>query len=377
MSCLFAPLWWISQALCLSSSTPPQPPFMLFWGSSWVAEGGSSDPFQETSQNTAFDQKKAYSFRTPQLNLLFVGDVLLHQPQHQQALRHPQGHQSLWSSLLFDIQQADIAYANLEGPIAPGLLSTGKEVADPGCVFDKRVYSSYPLFNYHDFLADDLKDSGFDVVSTANNHALDRSGQGVDKTIEQLERVGLGFSGTRPQGQNRSWATRVIAQGWTVSFIACTEHTNGMPDPHRQVLKCNEEALKVIEQEKEDATVDVVVVTPHWGEEYQPHPHSGQKNLARKMIQSGADVIVGSHPHVVQTVEWIENVPVVYSLGNFVSNQFHRQATQEELMVKITVHDVSVPSSTHSKPSFRMDLEAVPLKMTRTDGYQVRKKSTL
>lgn len=272
------------------------------------------------------------------LTVAMVGDVLLHQPQHQQALRDDNGHVSLWEDIVPIIQSADIAYANLEGPIAPGTAGLGRIVSDPGRVFDKHVYTSYPMFNYHDFLADDLKRSGFDVVSTANNHALDRGSRGADLTIDHLARVGLGFTGTRStRYPTASFAARLKINGWTVSFVSCAEHTNGIADPHQQVLPCNQEALSVVREEALDPLVDVVIATPHWGDEYQSLPNARQKHFAQLLANAGASAIVGAHPHVPQPAAQITSamgrtVPVVYSLGNFVSNQFHRQATQNEYL---------------------------------------------
>lgn len=302
------------------------------------------------------------------LTVVMVGDVLLHQPQHVQALRDPEGHVGLWSSLVPLVEQADIAYANLEGPIAPGTVGLGREVQDPGAVFDKRVYTSYPMFNYHAFLADDLKRSGFDVVSTANNHALDRGSRGIELTQENLQRVGLAWTGTRSI-THPSWAARVRVRNWVVSFVACTEHTNGIADSKKQVLPCTQEALDVVGHEKADPAVDVVIVTPHWGDEYQRQPNARQQRFAQQLADAGATAIVGSHPHVTQPAVALRAidgraVPVVYSLGNFVSNQFHRQATQEETLA-VLVFDKTAHGTTVS-------VETIPLRMTKGGKYEVK-----
>lgn len=303
------------------------------------------------------------------LTVAMVGDVLLHQPQHQQALRSDNGHVSLWEDIVPVIQSADIAYANLEGPIAPGTAGLGRSVSDPGRVFDKHVYTSYPMFNYHDFLADDLKRSGFDVVSTANNHALDRGSRGADLTIDHLVRVGLGFTGTRStRYPNASFAARLRVNGWTVSFVSCAEHTNGISDSQRQVLSCNDDALNVVRQEALDESVDVVIATPHWGDEYQSLPNVRQKQFAQALANAGASAVVGAHPHVPQPASVITSatgrtVPVVYSLGNFVSNQFHRQATQNEYLAWLEFY--KTPQGVQSV------LTVKKMKMTKGSSYKV------
>lgn len=303
------------------------------------------------------------------LTVAMVGDVLLHQPQHQQALRADNGHISLWENILPVIQSADLAYANLEGPIAPGTAGLGRVVKDPGRVFDKHVYTSYPMFNYHDFLADDLKNSGFDVVSTANNHSLDRGSRGANATIEHLARVGLGFSGTRSTHYpNASFAARLRVNGWTVSFVACAEHTNGIVDTQKQVLPCNQQAVEIVRQEALDPLVDVVIATPHWGDEYQSLPNARQKQFAQELANAGARAIVGAHPHVPQPSAEITSldgrrVPVVYSLGNFVSNQFHRQATQNEYLAWLEFY--KTPQGVQSSLTLKK------MKMTKGSSYKV------
>ena len=138
------------------------------------------------------------------------------------------------------LAQADISYANLEGTVAAGLDRKGEAVGDPGRVFDRRVYSSYPRFNYHPSLLPDLIASGIDVVSTANNHAMDREPPGVDATIAALEQAGLPHTGTRARGQTGPWHALTRARGITVAWLACTESTNQIPDPDGQVLRCHE-----------------------------------------------------------------------------------------------------------------------------------------
>ena len=113
------------------------------------------------------------------ITIAAVGDVLLHGPLQKQAYAARDAHHSLWKNVEPLLSRADLTYGNLEGPCADGMTTSGT-APDPGKVFDQRVYSSYPQFNYHPSLIDSLKESGFDVVSTANNHALDRRGREVD-----------------------------------------------------------------------------------------------------------------------------------------------------------------------------------------------------
>ncbi|MCX5743558.1 MAG: CapA family protein [Proteobacteria bacterium] len=261
-----------------------------------------------------------------------VGDVLLHGALQQQAIeRTTRGRfASLWSPVSDLLAAADTTYANLEGPTAHGVTSSGHAATDPGFVFDDLVYTSYPQFNYHGFLEDDLKASGIDVVSTANNHAMDRRQLGADRTIERLREVGLAFTGTRHRDEPTApWHTVTTSNGFKLAWLACSFSTNGIPDTAGQVLGCwDDEATIVAEIGKLRATpgIDAVIVTPHWGEEYTANPSKAQRDLAKHFLDAGATLILGSHPHVLEPWEKYKTVDgretfVIYSLGNFVSGQ--------------------------------------------------------
>lgn len=258
-----------------------------------------------------------------------VGDLLLHHELQIQAYAATDGFLAVWGGVRDLLALADISYANLEGTVAAGLNRDGQPVTDPGRVFDRKVYSSYPRFNYHASLLGDLIASGIDVVSTANNHALDREPAGVDATIAALDGVGLAHTGTRTRGAAGPWHAITRARGLSVAWLACTFSTNQIPDPDGQVLGCYTPA-GALEREvarlAADPAIDAVIVTPHWGKEYQPNPDLAQQKLARKLAEAGATAVIGSHPHVLQTWELVRTtagreVPVIYSLGNFASHQ--------------------------------------------------------
>lgn len=254
-----------------------------------------------------------------------VGDLLLHYPLQRKA--SVRGFESLWSRILPFIQRADIAYVNLEGPMANGITRSGEERAI-GDHWDDKVYSDYPLFNYHPSLASSLKKSGFDIVSTANNHALDRYGIGIDKTLSLLEHHQIRYTGTRKRGENRSFVT-VTNGPIRIAWIACTEHTNGMVDKNKQVLYCyksQDQAWILQSIRKLKHEVDAIIVLPHWGNEYDNYPTRAQKKFARKVLDNGALAVIGSHPHVLQPMEKYKTEDgretfIMYSLGNFVSFQ--------------------------------------------------------
>jgi hypothetical protein len=265
-----------------------------------------------------------------------VGDVLLHSPLQKQAYASKDGFQRLWRGVTPLLKLADLSYANLEGPTAGALNTHGKPVKDPGLKFDNVAYTGFPRFNYHPRLAAELKKGGIDIVSTANNHALDRSSLGVDRTVGALESAGLAFTGTRTTSDSRAddgsfqWHVVTHTKGWNVAWIACTFSTNGIPDRQHQVLRCFEDS-DIVESEiralRKDSKIDAIIVTPHWGEvEYAQKVEHGQRTLARRFAEAGATALLGNHPHVTKPWEKIRtsdgrDVVVAYSIGNFVSAQ--------------------------------------------------------
>ena len=268
----------------------------------------------------------------PRTTIAAVGDVLLHGPLQQQAIaREGRGRfTSLWEPVEDLLSAATVTYANLEGPTAKGVAATGRAVTDPGFRFDGTVYSSYPQFNYHGSLEEDLVASGIDVVSTANNHAMDRRQLGADRTIERLQEVGLAFTGTRHRDRlTAPWHALTTQGGFRLAWIACSFSTNGLPDPSQQVLGCwddEAELKREIAALRATPGIDAVIVTPHWGEEYTANPSREQRDLAKRLLDAGATLILGSHPHVLQPWEKYRTADgretfVIYSLGNFVSGQ--------------------------------------------------------
>ena len=264
----------------------------------------------------------------PVVTVAAVGDVLLHHELQLQAFAHRDRHRVLWSGVEDLLRRPDLTYANLEGPTAPGLDRHGNEVPDPGLVFDRVVYTAYPRFNFHPSVAEDLVLSGFDVVSTANNHALDRHALGVDRTIAALRAARLAYTGTRAQGEpDAPWHTITVARGLRVAWLACTDLLNVRPDVHAQVLRCKDRAVEAtLRALRRDPTIHAIILTPHWGKEYEPEPRPAQRDLARRWADAGADAILGAHPHVLQPWEKLlaadgREVLVHYSLGNFASHQ--------------------------------------------------------
>ena len=287
------------------------------------------------------------------ITIAAVGDVLLHAPLQIQALNGELGYAHLWHDAIDLLAGADIAYANLEGAMATGLIWGGGERSDPGYRYDGAVYegvfvSGKSSFNYHPSLAADLRASGIDIVSTANNHALDRGPVGVDLTIDALEAAELPFTGTRRRDETeRPWQTIIERGGLRTAWLSCSYGTNGNPDPDDQVLLCFEDVDRIealVDALADDDDVDAVIVTPHFGREYQPEPNNEQTAWAHRMLDAGALAVLGSHPHVLQP--WERHMTpdgretfVIYSLGNFVSGQEALSRTSSIILFLELVRD--------------------------------------
>lgn len=266
----------------------------------------------------------------PKMTIGAVGDVLLHGALQQQGMAR--GFESLWAPIADLIAKPDVMYANFEGPSARGVDARGRDVRDPGLVFDNVVYTSYPQFNYHNDLITDMLGSGFDVVSTANNHTMDRRELGADRTVDAMRAAGMPYTGSRKRDEAMApWHVTTDKSGFRLAWLACTYGTNGLPDPKQQVLGCWEDETEIktlIGTLKATPGIDAVIVTPHWGDEYVANPNRKQRDLAKKFVDAGALLVIGSHPHVLQPWEKIiaadgREAFAIYSLGNFVSGQTH------------------------------------------------------
>lgn len=264
-----------------------------------------------------------------------VGDVLLHDRLQKNSAKHHNGFSDLWADIADLLKAADVTYGNLEGPAARNVAPGGRLTKKlPKGLYDGYVYGGYPAFNYHPDIVKALKASGFDIVSTANNHSLDRHALGVDKTIEALREAGLAYTGTRHRKlPNQTWhaVTPVSSKAgkFNIAWLSCTYGTNGIRDRHGQVLHCYKkkaEMLRMIAALRARKDIHAVFVTPHWGLEYRGAPTTKQRKLAYDWLEAGATAVLGGHPHVMQPWERYvtrdgRETMIVYSLGNFVSNQ--------------------------------------------------------
>jgi len=278
--------------------------------------------------------KEEVSIPNPSATFVAVGDVMMHDGQIWAGYDEATGtfdYTEFFHVVKDEISAADIAMADLETTLA------GKE----------QKYTGYPMFNSPDEIADALKDAGFDIIVTSNNHSLDRGAKGALRTIQILKERGLAPLGTYSSEEEREQILIKEVNGISFAFLSYTYGTNGIPIPENMPYLVNlideEQILSDIKRAKSKA--DVVVVYLHYGEEYQRTPSKYQRKLAHLILKNGANFIVASHPHVIQPGEWMEvqeadgeiiKKYIAYSMGNFISAQ-RFPYTEEGLIVKFTV----------------------------------------
>jgi poly-gamma-glutamate synthesis protein (capsule biosynthesis protein) len=227
--------------------------------------------------------------------------------------------------------EADVAFGNLESPIGPG-----EQPIRRGIVF--RCLTRY---------VPGLVLAGFDILSTANNHAFDQGKQSIDFTVDYLRANNILTVGTRKENNGDSFRQLIRRKGTILGFLAYSyaAYNDGGTklDPQVATWHDLEEIRRQVTRLKQQA--DVVFVSLHAGNEYQRKPTDSQVNFAHAVIEAGADAVIGHHPHWIQWVEVYRNRPIFYSLGNFVFDQGDSQETTEGLMVEFAIEDRSLKSA--------------------------------
>lgn len=275
--------------------------------------------------------------RVETITISAVGDIMVHGPQFQSAYLGNDQYDfgPVFEEIKEYIANSDLALCNLETTIST----------------PERGYSGYPLFKTPEELIPAIKDAGFDVVTTANNHSLDAKEFGVINTLDVLDKYGLMHTGTARDEEESRDILMVERKGIQLGILAYTYGTNGMEaavDQDKLEYLVNYIELDKMREDvnrARQAGADAIIVCMHWGVEYSRTVGEEQERLADELFSAGADIILGSHPHVIQTMERKmvtdssgedKEVFVAYSLGNFISNQRDRY-TDSGVVVDITI----------------------------------------
>jgi poly-gamma-glutamate capsule biosynthesis protein CapA/YwtB (metallophosphatase superfamily) len=249
-----------------------------------------------------------------------VGDMMCHSPQfkYSQVSKDSFDFVPVFRYINKYLKDADFTLGNLE------TITAGKN----------KKYSGYPLFNSPDEFISAVKNAGFNLVTTSNNHALDRGEPGINKTIDRLIKNNLNYTGTYNSQQDRDSIRIFDIKGIKTAFLSYSYGTNGNPIPRDKKYLINIIDYDLIQKDITHARqlgAELVIVYYHFGEEYKREPSAFQKITVNKTIEMGADIILGGHPHMLEPAIYykthnakLDTGFAVYSLGNFLSNQRKR-----------------------------------------------------
>ncbi|MFI6673967.1 CapA family protein [Kribbella sp. NPDC050470] len=306
---------------------------MLAGAGAFATTGCIADTAADTGGGTApAPKQKAKENKANQpdrITLVATGDVLLHERLWTTARRD--GRNGEWdfapvmSSIKPIVQDADLAIAHLETPLAP--------LGGP--------YRGYPLFQGPPQIAAALKQTGYDVCTTASNHSFDSGAAGVDRTLETLERAGLRHAGTARTPDEAETPTIIDVRGVKLAVVSYTFGFNGLPYPDGETWRAGKidvPRIKAMAKKARDRGAEIVVVSCHWGTEYSSKLNDQQREVAPQLLaDSNIDLLLGHHAHVVQPMENIDGKWAAYGLGNLIAA--HREPSTpkaEGLLVRFT-----------------------------------------
>lgn len=249
------------------------------------------------------------------IRIKVFGDIMFHMPQVRYA-RNPDDtydFSEFFSEVKDFIQDSDLSIGNFESTTNPN-----------------RKLSGFPAFNTPTDVFSSLKDAGFDILSTMNNHSLDTGIEGVISTIDAMESAGIKQFGTKKPGEKGYEIVEL--KGIKLGILGYTESLNGLDyilDTEEKKSMVNlliEENVKSDIEKLKELGCDFIIIYPHWGYEYHSNQNSKQMEFAHKMLEWGGDLVIGNHPHVVQPTEIYKTSDgrdgfIAYSCGNFISNQ--------------------------------------------------------
>ena len=257
----------------------------------------------------------AQQVATDSLRIMFIGDIMNHSPQTKAAYNPDTGHYDYSENFKYVkniFQQANFVAGNLETTL--GI----------------KPYSGYPQFSAPPALAAACRNANINVLMTANNHSCDKGLKGIFKTLNILDSLEISHTGTFRNKTEKESLTPLILKknGITLALLNYTYGTNGIPEPKpAKVNLIDTIAIKRDIEKSRLKNPDAIIVFLHWGEQYKKHPNIHQKKLVNFLHRNGINIIIGSHPHVIQDIDYeidyLNNQAylTVFSLGNFISNQ--------------------------------------------------------
>lgn len=267
---------------------------------------------------------------TATITLLFAGDMMQHAGQIKAAaVAGGYDYSDCFAQVKDQIEAADLAIANLEVTLGGA------------------PYRGYPQFCAPDEFAQAIKDAGFDILTTSNNHCCDTGSRGLGRTLTVLDSLDIPSLGTYRNAEDRAkrYPLLVEKNGFRLALLAYTYGTNGLPVPAPYVVNL----IDTVQMAQDIASAkamkpDAIIAFMHWGTEYVLRPVNSQQRQADWLLSHGVDHVIGGHPHVVQPIEMREDAKgnshlVVWSLGNYISNMT-KDTTFGGLMVTLKLSKV-------------------------------------
>ena len=296
------------------------------------------------------------------LKFFFAGDSLLHESVFMDAKQENGTYDfsKQLDRLLAEVKAYDIAFYSQETILG------GEELR----------LSGYPSFNGPQEFGSYMISKGFNLVSTASNHCLDRGTAGIRASKAFWNRFDQVITaGTNMTEEEYRSIPSLTVKGVKVALLSYTYGTNNIKPQYEWQVNCypehEDEMLERVKQASEEN--DVLIVSMHWGTEYSHQVNDEQKDLARKLAKAGATIIIGNHPHAIQPFEWIDGVPVFYAMGNLISSQIgydRRTGLIGSLTIdihadgRVTVSDARADLTyvmyTGDESILRYDIEVIP-----------------
>lgn len=276
---------------------------------------GSKENVKDSPINNVFNNKssKEPKKNVPEeykISLLATGDGLIHSVIYR-SYDKGNGNYDFTDALKYVkdiVKKYDIAYYNQETPTGDSSIP----------------YSGYPMFYTPSAYVDAMKNAGFNTVSLASNHSLDKGEKGILNTVKYFKETNLLYNGMSDSEDDRNNFIIKEKNNVTYTMLSYTTLTNGLQVPSGKNYLLNlydkEQVKKDIEAVRDK--VDLLIVAMHWGIEYQNTPNKEQTEIANYLSSLGVDIIIGNHPHILQPITKINDTIVMYSLGNFISNQY-------------------------------------------------------
>jgi poly-gamma-glutamate synthesis protein (capsule biosynthesis protein) len=266
------------------------------------------------------------------IRIMAVGDIMMHMPIVNSVARADHyDFKNIFSEIKPFFFAADLVVGNLETTLTD----------------QNGEYSGYPRFKTPIELASDLKNSGFDILTTANNHSYDNGDRGLETTIKALDEAGIMHTGTFVDENSNGLI--ITHESLKIGLLASTYGTNGLVPNYEYQVNFND--IEMIQKNYDwlvEQGTDIQMIMIHWGNEYRDKPNSLQIDLQNKLREMGFDVVLGSHPHVIQPVIIESSYFCVYSMGNFLSNQrdgFKDMGMIVDLVIEKTDNQIKIRRS--------------------------------